>query len=177
MMKSCCCSVLLCTALLTLTAACDTEPPVPTNRPETTDLMPVPPPALEPSEEPAVKPPHAGRLAAMPDAQGYVEWVADAGRLYFLDAAGRPATGAERVVLTIQSPEGPWQVAMTACEDHQFAGACWMSPGGELRADAAAAVVRFELDGQAIRIVLPVETSSSRTETPGTSPGETQSMP
>lgn len=134
--------------------ACDREPPLPPLDTGTATSPAPPPPLTKPEEKPALKPPHGGHMSVMPDRLGYVEWLVDAGRLYFLDPSGGPLKGAEEIVLTHQSATGPQQVALVACDDPAFTGACWTAPRGELREKAPEMLVRFRINGQPVRVVL-----------------------
>ena len=165
-------SVLLLAGCLLCAPACDREPPLPAVTGNSTTLPAPPPPLPEPVEKPALKPPHGGQLSAMPDGRGYVEWLVNAGRLYFLDPSGGPLKGAESVVLTFQSATGPQQVALTACDDPAFAGACWTAPGTELREKAPEALVRFQIDGQPVRVVLADEGKAVTIDEPVIAPVE-----
>jgi hypothetical protein len=155
-------------------SACDEEPP---------PLPPVPPAApavpTRPSlvAEASCKPPHGGRLLALPDGRGHAEWVVDSGRLYLLDNACRAAAGATNVILTEQSPQGPRQVALTDCGDKDYPDSCWTSNGGELR-KAASGVIRFNLNGEPVRVPLkPPPQAELSTHMPVPVPSATRATP
>ncbi|MGQ9651458.1 MAG: hypothetical protein ACUVXJ_15230 [Phycisphaerae bacterium] len=121
---------------------------------------------------PALKPPHGGRLLAMPEKQGYVEWVVDAGRLYVLDATGGAAKGVENVVLTIPSDTGPQQLTLIPCGDETFDGACWTHPAPQLRDERTSAVLRFQLEGGPVRVLISDRPPTAPTENPLPRPTE-----
>jgi hypothetical protein len=164
----------LCLALLAVglacLPACDREPPLPAVNAGSATAPTPPVPLSMPTEKPALKAPHNGRLTAMSDGRGYVEWVVHAGRLYFLDPSGGPLKGAEAIVLTFQSATGPRQSALAPCDDPAFAGACWTAPGGELREKAPEALLRFLLDGQPVRVALSEEGRAATSETTAVAP-------
>jgi hypothetical protein len=136
------------------------------------DLPPLPkvPPATQPapqtrsvSIEPPCKPPHGGRLLPMPDNRGYVEWAVDTGRLYFLDDTCKALTGAGSVVLTIRTGAGPRQVPLSDCGEPEYPRACWTNPAGELRQPDAGGIIRFLVNGEAVRVSLAARV---RTQSP-----------
>lgn len=152
-------------------AGCEREP-LPTV-PASTSPVPPPGPATataESVEVPVIKPPHGGRLVDMGERRGYVEWLADVGRLYVVDVAGAPLLGAEEVTLTSLAANGPEQTVLTPCIEADFTGACWAGPNGRSWEADASAVVRFQLAGRPIRVVLvappaPLSTLEASLET------------
>lgn len=160
------------TASLLCIDGCDQDPPLPAV-PASPASLPAPPLSRDGAATmPAIKPPHGGHLLTMPEGRGYVEWVVDAGQLYFLDAAAGPARGAENVVLTIQSDGGPRQIDLTACRDETFDGACWTHSAAELRDERLSAVLRFQLEGRPVRVVLGVKAPMLPVEDPLPRPAE-----
>ncbi|MDM8008677.1 MAG: hypothetical protein QUV05_21275 [Phycisphaerae bacterium] len=121
---------------------------------------------------PAVKPPHGGRLLPMPDKQGYIEWVVDAGRLYVLDATGGAAKGVQDVVLTVPSDTGPQQLALASCEDEAFDGACWMHTASPLRDEHTSAVLRFQFEGRPVRVLIGEKPPTAEIKDPLPRPAE-----
>lgn len=151
---------------------CDRDqasPPVPSpeSRPATVAQI-----TVDNDAPPAVKPPHGGRLLTMPDKQGYIEWVIDAGRFYVLDAAGGPAKGVENVVLTVPSDTGPQQLNLIPCGDDAFDGACWTHPASQLRDRRTSAVLRFQLEGGPVRVLISDKPPTAPIEDPLPRPTE-----
>ena len=175
-MKLSCMLMSLSAALLMSTAGCDNEPPLPT-LPSDPASLPAPPAPVEKEATPAIKPPHGGRLLAMPDNRGYVEWVVDAGRFYLVDSAAAPARGAESIVLTVTTATGPRELPLAPCDEAGFEGACWTNPAPELRNQDTAGVVRFSLEGQPVRVVLGTQPAPVNADLPGLRPVEALEKP
>ena len=93
------------------------------------------------------------------DGRGYVEWIIDPQaaslKAYFLDSAGKSLKNIADPRLFVGTPQGPRLVALRDCGDPQYADACVSAtlPPGE--ADWPNGVIRFQLDGQGQRVLLP----------------------
>ncbi|HPD31932.1 MAG TPA: hypothetical protein PLL20_18210 [Phycisphaerae bacterium] len=164
--------VLALTIGLLCVGGCDRDQPSPAVPSPDSRPVTAPQATTDIDTTPAVKPPHGGRLLTMPDKQGYIEWVVDAGRLYVLDAAGGPAKAVENVVLTIPSDTGPQQFALIPCGDEAFDGACWTHSAPQLRDEHASAVLRFQFEGGPVRILISEKPPTAPIEDPLPRPTE-----
>jgi len=166
-------------------AGCEEGPPVPEDahlaprtRPATgpagPGLVSVPPVSARPGPEP----PHGGCLLPMSDGRGYVEWVVETGRLYYLDPAGSPLAGVSGAALHVRSATGPRAVPLVDCGDADYPDACvTVAPGSDLlRRPDTGGVLRFSVHGEGCRVLLrfkpPASPAAGATLTPAdTQPG------
>jgi hypothetical protein len=130
-----------------------------------------------PGTEPLCAAPHGGRLLAIRDGLGYVEWDTRRGRLYFLDAQCRAASGVEDASLYVSSPTGPTQVALSACEDEDYAGACLTSTDDVLRMDGATGVLRFQWGAEFCRVLLEPGPNATQPAGAATAPAPAHPSP
>ena len=165
-------------------AGCEEGPPVPedahlppSTRPATgpaePGLVSVPPAA---SVRPGPEPPHGGCLLPMRDGRGYVEWVVETGRLYYLDPAGSPLAGVGSAALHVRSAKGPRAVPLVDCSDAGYPDACvTLAPGSDLlRRPDTDGVLRFSVHGEGRRVLLRFKPPATHAAGATLTPADTQ---